>query len=162
MDRIQKPSNPKCSDVTLSLMLNNTVIKAWHSDVPKHLSAGPVSGTPVALCTCLTAVTEKLPHAHGESFAVCTCWTSPADSGKQVQEVQSSSFKTELLYLFIVVPGNIMNFIEIWLCTESWSHSLSISIDSPTATLCQAALKLTYVFFNVRLQYVFRICSIEE
>ena len=79
----------------------------------KHFSAGPVSGTPVALFTRLTLMNEKLPHAHGESFVVCTFLRSPADSGEQVQEVQSSSLKTELLYCFIIVFGKLMNCIEI-------------------------------------------------
>jgi hypothetical protein len=71
-----------------------------------------VSDTPVALCTRLTLVKEKLPHAHGESFAVCTFLRNPADSAEEVQEVQSSSWKTELLYCFIIMSRNLMNFIE--------------------------------------------------
>jgi len=81
--------------------------------VLKHFSAGPVSGTPVTLFTRLTLLNEKLPHEHGESFAVCTFLSSRADSWEQVQEVQSLSLKTELLYCFIIVLGNLMNCIEI-------------------------------------------------
>jgi hypothetical protein len=73
-----------------------------------------VSGTPVALFTRQTLVNEKLPHAHGESFAVRTFLKrSPTDSGEQVQDVQSSSLKTELLYCLIIVLRNLINCNEI-------------------------------------------------
>jgi hypothetical protein len=88
-------------------------MKAQRFDVLKHFSAVPVSGTPVALVTRLTPVNEKLPHAHGETFALCTFLRSPANSGEQVQEVQSSSLKTKLLYCFIIVLGNLVNCTEI-------------------------------------------------